>query len=336
MAISLSANVNLQNYREKIPKIAKLMKPVGIEIYSLPENYPNNYQLKLPDRQEFNNQGKNRFSLLSERLANDIGRVLKQCGIRKLQYHYPWQKMLLNMNGHDLGLTVQFCDIILEKSGAEQMTINYHNVLKYPVPSVVKKLDGEFRNNILKMLEVQTRIAQKIKKQFGSRCLLIIENNSAAFTECDKSTGEKLFSSNVDFVAEDYINREGVEGTNLDYSHAWNVISCFNGNKKYPHLQWCRRQYGRTPESAGSMENFVRNVASKIKWIHICDELPYTHSGSHIGDGKIDFEECARLLNNYLEEEIVATIEVSDSHTPDGFKRILQHDFPFLKKIFGL
>ena len=141
----------------------------------------------------------------------------------------------------------------------------------------------------------------------------------------------------TDLVAEDYFDRDGIDGTNLDYSHAWSVVEYFMGGEKYPNLEWCRRQYQGVPPSAASIGDFVQRVSPKVRWVHLSDEPhPYTHSGSHMGDGKIDFEECARLLNECTGDEVVvATIEVKDGHTPDGFKRIVEHDFPYLSKIFG-
>lgn len=329
--ISLTTNVDLQNYEKRIDDIVRYMNPLGIEIFSLPQNYANRYQLELPDRQD-----SDRFALLSKELAKGIGRKFKKHGIHRVQYHYPWQKTLLDMDGHNLALTIQFGDIILEESGVDQLTINYHNVLKYPTPSMVKGFDGSYREDIHGMLETQTVLVRQIRDQFKSPCLLIVENNPAVSIDYDKKTGEGILD-NVDLVAEDYIGRRGIDGTNLDYSHAWTVVEYFKGDKKYSNLEWCRRQYGGVPESAKSMENFVREVAPKVRWLHLSDEPhPYTHSSSHIGDGEIDFRECARLLDEYLTNNdiVVATIEVKDGHTPEGFKKIIEHDFPCLSKIF--
>lgn len=59
-----------------------------------------------------------------------------------------------------------------------------------------------------------------------------------------------------------------------------------------------------------------------------------THLGLHIGEGNIDFEECAELLNKYLLKQTVATIEVSDGHKKEGFEKIIKHDFPLLLGYF--
>ena len=128
MKISLSTNVDLQNYEKRIEDIVKHMNPLGIEIFSLSQNYANISQLELPDKQE------SKYPLLSKQLAKDIGKRFKKHGIHKIQYHYPVNKTILDMNGHDIGLTIQFCNIILEESCSDQLTINYHNVWKYPTP----------------------------------------------------------------------------------------------------------------------------------------------------------------------------------------------------------
>lgn len=327
MVISLSTNVDLQNYEQRIDDIVKYMNPLGIEIFSLPQNYLNKWQLELPDKSEPNN-----FNLLSKELAKDIGKKFKKYGIHRIQYHYPWQKSLLDMGGCDIALTIQFCDIILEESKADQLTINYHNVLKYPIPSKAESLSGKDRENILGMLKQQAIMSKYIKEQFKSNCLLIVENNPAVSIDHDIKTGEDIID-NIDLVAEDYINRKGIDGTTLDYAHAWSVVGYFNGDKKYSNLEWCRKQYG-IPKSAESLEKFVKKVSTKIKWLHLGDEPnPYVHSGSHIGDGKIDFNECAKLMYKYLTEDIVVTIEVKDGHTKEGFKRIVEYDFPYLKNL---
>ena len=95
-------------------------------------------------------------------------------------------------------------------------------------------------------------------------------------------------------------------------------------------------QYDGVPESAESIGNYVEMVAPRIKWIHLSDE-PHSriHSGLHIGEGGIDFQECARLLDDSIVDDTVATIEVSDGHKDDGFKKIIEHDYPLLKKYFG-
>lgn len=325
----MSTNIDLQNYEKRIGVIAKKMEPLGIEIFSLPQNYESRQVLELPEK-----QSSGKFALLSKELAKDIGRKFKKNGIRRVQYHYPWQKTLLDMDGHDITLTLQFCNIIYEEADAEEMTINYHNVLKYPAPSRIKDMSGKVRKEILGMLEIQANMASHIATHLDSPPTLIVENNPAVSIDKDEKTGEDLLD-NMDLVAEDFIDRKGVGGTNLDYSHAWTVVGYFQGEKTYPNLEWCKRQYGGIPESGKSMENFVRKVAPQVDWIHLSDEAdPYKHQGLHVGDGNVDFEECAELLDRFLKKEVVATIEVADGHTVPVFKKILEHDFPVLKEIF--
>ena len=325
--VSLSTNVDLQNYGDRIGEIVRYMNPLGIEIFSKPENYKPEYLMDLPEK----SASYGNFTTISKQLAKNIGNKLR--GIKRIQFHYPWQKTLLDMDGNDFAQTIKFCDIILEESGAEQLTINYHNVLKYPSPSFVENLKGSEREDVMKKQETDAKYAKWIKENLKSPCLLIVENNPAVSADEDKKTGEQILD-NVDLVAEDYIERDGIDGTNLDYSHAWTVAGYFSGDKKYPNLEWCRRQYEGVPESAKSIENFVKTVAPKIKWIHLSDEPhPYTHSGMHLGEGATDFHECTRLLDKYLADEVVATIEVKNGHTQEGFKKIIEHDFPFLRKI---
>jgi len=335
--VSLSTNVDLQNYATRIGTVAKAFNPMGIEIFSLAKNYPGGYPLELPE-QEKTLEG---ASVISKELARKVGKAFREYGIRKIQFHYPWEKEILDRHGHDIALTFNFCDIVLEESGAEQLTINHHNLVKYPTPSEAKISGAEFRESILDALDTRTLIVKGIKKSCGSRCKLIAENNPSCGIELDKKTGEYLVD-NVDFVPEDFLDREGIEGMNLDYPHAWTVVAYFQGKafeyegpRSTENLEWCRRHYGGVPESAKSMENFIRKVAPKVEWMHISDEAnPYAHKGLHVGEGNVDFKECADLLEKYLPKETPATIEVKDGHTEVGFKRILEHDWPFLKKLF--
>ena len=69
------------------------------------------------------------------------------------------------------------------------------------------------------------------------------------------------------------------------------------------------------PWGAQSMKNFVTEISPLITWVHLSDEPhAYTHSGGHMGDGNIDFDECLELLEQNLGDETVATIEVKDGH----------------------
>lgn len=329
--ISLTTNTDLQNYEKRIDEITKYMNPLGIEMYAVSQNYENSRQLELPKK-----RGTTTFyNLLSEELAKDIGKKLKTNGISKVQYHYPWQKNLLDMNGHDIALSIKFCDIIQQFSNAEQVTINYHNVLNYPSPERIKELDGKERRRILKMLERQAAISQFIKHDIYTSIDLILENNPVAVIVSDKKIGQDLFDV-TDLVAEDYINRENIDGVTFDYSHAWGVVESFKNNKNFPNIRWCEKQYDGIPKSAKSIEDFVKKVSPKALWCHISDE-PKTciHSGLHIGDGNIDFEECMSLLNKHLREETPVTIEIMDGHTPEGFKRIIEKDFPKLSAILS-
>lgn len=326
--LSLTTNVDLQNYAKRVGDIAKTMDTSAIEFFSLPQNYLPKMQLELPEYAE-----PDKFAIINRKLAEDIGRRLRKHDIRFVQFHYPWQKTLLDMDGHDLALTIQFCDVILHRSCAERLTLNYHNVRKYPTLKKVEELDGAERKRFLNMLESQTIMSQHLKEELKSDIELIVENNPAFSIDEDKKT-EKGIVDNLDLVAEDYIYRDGIDGTNLDWSHAWSVVEYFKGDRKCANLEWCRRQYHGVPASARSIESFVRTVAPKIKWIHLSDELdPYSHLGLYMGDGRIDFVKCLKLLDKYLPEETPATIEVKDGHKPEGFKRIKEHDFPVLEKL---
>jgi len=346
--ISLSTNVDLQNYAMRIDAIAKAFNPLGIEIFSLPQNYAPKIMLELPETAQ-SYEGK--FTVLNRQTAKELGKLLKKNGVAKIQFHYPWQKTLLDMNGHDIALTYAFCDIIKDESGAERLTINHHNSYKYPVPSAMVGLNGKYRKELLKMLKKQTGFTSSIGKQMGTNCQLVVENNPAVSIDDDKKTGEKIVDV-FDLVVEDYIGREGLDGMTLDYSHAWCVVDYFKRDRSNPsdtqflwegafnepswNMEWCRQQYGGVPRSAQSMENYVKKAAHIIKWVHIGDEPhAFTHSGGHVGEGKIDFKECAELLNSSLPMETPATIEVKDGHTDVGFKRILEHDLPLLKELFG-
>ena len=67
--VSLSVNVDLQNYQQRIDDIARLTRPDGIEIFSLPSNYPSTYYGGLQER---NTQTGN-IPPLNKELAKDIG-----------------------------------------------------------------------------------------------------------------------------------------------------------------------------------------------------------------------------------------------------------------------
>jgi len=335
--ISLSTNVDLQNYARRVDDVATAMKPLGIEIFSLPQNYANKIQLDLPEKKTVLNG----FPVLSREMAKEIGKEFRRNGIRRIQFHYPWQKTLLDMNGHDIALTYNFCDIVLEESGAEKLTINHHNSYKYPTPSMARELDSEYRWELLDMLAKQTALAKRIGKKTCTQCLLIVENNPATSVDTDKKTGEGILDV-FDLVPEDYIGRPGLDGTTLDYSHAWSVVGYFKCDFSKPHekpgenLEWCRRQYAGIPHAARSMKSFVEEVAPRVEWLHIGDEPDaFSHDGRHIGEGDINFKGCAELLEEFLTKDTPATIEVKDGHTDAGFKRILEHDYPVLKELFG-
>jgi hypothetical protein len=330
----------------RIDAIAKAFNPLGIEIFSLPQNYAPKIMLELPETSQ---PYEGKFTVLSRQTAKELGKLLKKNGVSKIQFHYPWQKTLLDMNGHDIALTYAFCDIIRDESGAERLTINHHNSYKYPVPSYMAGFKGKYRKELLKMLKKQTGFAKSIGKQMCTKCQLIVENNPAVSIDDDRKMGEKIVDV-FDLVVEDYIGREGLDGMTLDYSHAWCVVDYFKRDFSKPHdtqsdpvwndiswnMEWCRQQYDGVPRSAQSMENYVKKAAHIIKWVHIGDEPnAFSHDGRHIGDGAIDFKECAELLNSSLPTETPATIEVKDGHTDAGFKRIIEHDLPALKKLFG-
>jgi hypothetical protein len=347
--ISLSTNVDLQNYARRIDDVAKAFNPLGIEIFSLPQNYAPKIMLELPETAQ---PYEGKFTVLNRQTAKELGKMLKNSGVAKIQFHYPWQKTLLDMNSHDIALTYAFCNIILEESGAERLTINHHNSFKYPIPSAMAGFKGKYRKELLKMLKKQTGFAKSIGKQMGTACQLVVENNPAVSIDDDKKTGEKIVDV-FDLVVEDYIGREGLDGMTLDYSHAWCVVDYFNRDLSNPfgarfdiqkgafneiseNMEWCRRQYNGVPLSAQSIENYVKKASHFIKWVHIGDEPnAFSHSGGHVGEGTIDFKECAELLNSLLPMETPATIEVKDGHTDAGFKRILEHDLPSLRKLFG-
>jgi len=326
--ISISTNVDLQNYKKRIDSVCKLMSPEGIEIFSLPYNYPNKFYSQLEEKHE------SKFPVLSKSLALEIGKKLRKNRIKKVQFHYPWQKHPLDMNGSDINFTIQFCDLVLEESGAEQLTINYHNSFKH-YPDKLKKLNSEFRKNLLNSFELQTQIMKDIRDELDSECLLNVENNPAV--ALIKDSNGNLVQDIVDQVSEDFINRKWIDGITFDYSHAWLVMEYFRRNEqKFANMELCRKQYGGVPNSAKSMNNFVKSVASRIKWIHLSDEVhPYQHEGLHIGEGKIDFNECAELLKKYLKKDVVVTIEVLDGHTPEGYKKIVEKDFPLLKELLS-
>jgi len=321
--------VDLQNYSDRIPDIERYMHPTSIEIFSVPQNYKNEYILELPEK-----QGSSTYPLLSKELARDMGKKLKEHGITKVQYHYPPKKSLLDMSARDLAITLKFCDIILRTSDVERFTVNYHNFLNYPIPRKVEELNGNDRKKIIKMLDDISVLSQHIKSGFDMPMELIVENNAGSEFRYDETANQYL-AANVDLAVEDYINRKGIDGTTLDYSHAWLVVKCFEKNKKYPNLEWCKRQYGGIPESGKSIKSFVRMASPKIRWIHLSDEsYDLVHSALHIGEGNIDFVECLGFLNKYLSEETPTTIEINNGHSPEGFKKIVEKDYPRLSELF--
>ena len=201
---------------------------------------------------------------------------------------------------------------------------------------MLSKRSLAFRESILKMCEAQTLIVRDIRNHLCSSCLLVVENNPGVARIYD-NTG-KLILDVVDLVPGDFVTRHGNDGFTLDYSHAWLVSEYFRirGDEKHSNLELCRQQYGDLSSIDDMLERFVRSVAPKTRWIHLCDEKdPYEHLGLHIGDGIINFRKCAELLKTYLKEDVVATIEVRDSHTEEGFRRIIEHDFPILEDLFS-
>ena len=242
--ISVSTNVDLGNCLERIGVIAKEMHPEGIEIFSLPGNYSNTLQLELPQTYagpEPNQPNANCVEQLNAEYAVKIGKELNKNGIKKIQFHYPWQKDLLDMDGHHLAQTFNFCDLINDEAKADKFTINYHNVFKYPSPRTVNGLDGAARENMIKGLEAKAVNSQYIKKDTGSKIKLIAENNPATSWDDDKKTGQMLLD-NVDIVAEDYCDRKGLDGFNLDIPHAESVVKASNANEKNSNIAWMIRR----------------------------------------------------------------------------------------------
>jgi hypothetical protein len=333
--LSLTTNVDLQNYSKRIGEIAGKLRPNAIEVFSLPQNYPNKRLLELPES-AYTTEG---FPQLSRELAKDLGKKLKENSIKSLQFHYPWQNTIMDMNGHNLALTLEAVKAAVDASGVKKASVNYHNVTNYPSMLQTGSQSGETRKALHKTLEGQAVLTQMIKNNVapGYKIDLVVENNPAYSLFIDKKTGH-MHVDNTDLVAEDYIDRQGIDGTTLDCSHAWSVIESFKEGDVEPNLEWCERQYGEIPPSAKSMKNYIQKVAPKLKWLHLSDESRknnYAHCGLHVGDGDMNLQETLSILNENLTQETPVTIEMNDGHKPEGFARIIENDFPKLKQIIS-
>lgn len=306
--IHLTANIDLKNYEYRISDIVRTMKTPGIEIMSLPENF-------------YANSGSPYLSL---KIAEKMAIELKNHDIAYVQFHYPVSFQLHGYFEQFFYRSLEFCSIIKNVSGA-QVTLNYHNDVVIP-HNIVK--DGEARAEQLNDLEKIAKRAALINQTYGSPCLLVVENNGV--TNASNNNSLRYF----DMVAEDYEERDGIEGNTFDISHAWRIVHCFKKGRRYKNLEWCMRQYNGVPDSAKSLENFIKRAAKGMKWIHLADEDNMNkHQARHIGEGKIDFVKCLRTLSETTDGEIIATIEVDDGHTPDGFRKILESDYPKLSEI---
>jgi hypothetical protein len=312
--VLLTTNVDMFNYKGRIGKIAEVMGNHGLEIFGLARNYPNRHQLSLADDAP--------QAVVSKNLAKDLAGELRKYGFERLQFHYPIEKSIMDMNGQDLGLTLEFCNIILEESRAKSMTITYHNVYRYSPFSNAFSLE---RVLILNLLEANSRLASKIAEDYRSRCQLTVENNSAVSIGFGEQNREGVIYNTADLVPGDYVGRWGLSGNTFDYAHAWTVV---NSDRDHKNIEWTKVG----SEIPDTLEDFVQQVSGSMRWMHLCDEVdPLKHTGSHIGDGKIDFVECAYILSDFIPDGTIATIEVCDGHTEDGFRRILEHDYPLLK-----
>ncbi len=335
--LSLTTNVDLQNVlSSRIPQITNVMETDAIEIFTLPQNYFHPDIARYPSVMPEKKSQYGKFNILSKELAQNIGEEMRKNSVSRIQLHYPWQKSLMDMDGQHIALTIAFCDIISNVAEADRFTINYHNVRKFSADVLSEKSQGD-RQIMHQGLAAQALEAKYIRDGMESDCLLIVENNPALSKNYDSFQKSLVFDC-VDQVAEDFANRKHIDGINFDVSHAWTVIKYFTENPEigtFGTMEWLREQYqGKVPESAKSMESFVKTIALRTNWLHLSDEsTAYEHLGKHIGDGSINHEESLRLLIKHLTENTPVTIETGNGHTPEGFKRVLKQDFPRLKAI---
>ena len=338
----LTTNVDLRNFRDtpRLETIRDRISPDAVELYLLPSNYPSPCGFELSGLLDVDET-----PVLGRRLAVGLGAQLM--GFSYVQVHYPWQFSPDESRFGAMSQTIEFCDILKEEGEIGQVSINYHFANKSIGYSKLS-LRGlmSLRNEAGYKLDSDSRSISLIKRYLGSDCLLVGENNPGTAPDRDSRTGEILFDP-FDLVPLDFRERPGLDGLTLDVAHAYNVwlnlsasLALHLRDEDMPRtLVSVAEQYIMPAFGSGDFGDVVGEFSSlpnaPLRWIHVSDERdPNLHEGLHIGDGKIDYAEVFRRINQTVPEDAVipVTIETKDGHTDEGFQRILENDVPRLRE----
>jgi hypothetical protein len=335
MVFYLTTNADLQNFNTRINAVRQHLETPCIEIYALPGNLPGVHS-KPPRCRDYSS-----FSKLGDGLAKAVGRSLKFNRMGVVQFHYPNNIHDDNRVGSDIcdeaniESAIRFCRVMKEESGdIKWLSFNYHDLCPNRFQAV-GETTAEKRESLHQEIKRVAELIRQINERYNSPCTLLSENNGIGANGSSEALADRRLKM-TDLVPEDYLGRAETHGNTFDISHAWRVIECLHRGPNYENIRWVKEQYGGIPASAESMESFIEDVAPDTGWVHLADERYATrHEGLHIGDGVIDFESCARWLKEHIGGDTYVTIELHDSHTDAGFERIVNHDFPRLKKLLG-
>ncbi len=294
-----NGNIDLANFRTRLTELKRINPEMrSVEMFLLPANYaPGDTLAK-----------KGKF-LLSEESAQDLGKLLNRHNIRFFQAHYPWQWRPADALGDYFRQTVTFC--AAAAGAGVHTTINHHIATKALQGSAVFQEPG-MRRRLLAAAETEALFAKSIIRDERADVGLLLENNNVV----GEKTPDGLILNMIDTVAEDFVERTGLDGFCLDWGHAWAVTEYFRQQERADNMEAVRNIYGGAPGSCRTMTAFFRMLAPKIRWIHVNDEAhALKHLGLIPGQGRIDWAEFFDCMG-MLKRDVPATLEIAESYKP--------------------
>jgi hypothetical protein len=320
--IYITTNADLQNYRTRIPAIARNFFP-AVEIVITPENLP--FEIGFDSSacpRPYDQYGK-----IDERTAKDIGKELKRNGMVIAQVHSPSDFEMEGFNEALFKSLFYFCSVLRNESDLRQLSFNYHAIGVSP-DSAGGGSYGEKRRNAHRQLEDLARSIYQVNGGCGSPCdLLLAENNGIGENHEPPARCNRSKLKITDLLPEDFLGREGIHGNTFDFSHGWRVTECFAQGIRYPNLDWCEEQYGKLPPSATDFSAFISRIAPLTRWVHVAGESDaVSHQRLHLDDKEnaIDYGRYVGVFKEHMdtESDIGVTIETIDSPTNAGFERM--------------
>jgi len=322
--IHLTTNVDLINYGQRIPLIAEVMQPRGIEIYLTKSAMPSYGCGDLPERRGTSSHPD---PVISSIQAHLLAEALAGTGMTDIQVHYPDGVGLVGRDPRAFNMVAQFCDELKRALGPKRFTLNYHNGTRVPAEFVGVQTSETRRV----YWNHANRVAGEMKSILDSMGIrLLVENNGIGY---GGGTGGLLHHIKfIDIFPKDFRSKRNIDGITFDVAHAWRVAECLKLNVRYANLRWIQREYH--DRGHYFLREFVRENVHLIRWLHFADEDdPWYHKGLHIGDGKVRYDKIIPFLLDSLPSEKNVVIEILNGHKPDHFIRILEEDFPRLQQI---